>query len=76
MATWATTEGRVDAARAANLLNRARRVADELLAALQTTPLWRMYGQAEVPAGRAERLMQSLAERWRPARKPLSVVPP
>ena len=62
MATWATTEGRDDTARAADLLNRARRIADELTAALQTTPLWRIYGQAEVPTGRAERLLQSLAE--------------
>lgn len=62
MATWATTEGRDDTARAADLLNRARRMADELTAALQTTPLWRMYGQVEVPTGGAERLLRSLAE--------------
>lgn len=62
MAMWATTEGRTDVARAADRLNRARRIADELTAVLESTPMWKAYGQADAPTGRVGRLLQSFVE--------------
>lgn len=66
MATWATAEGRTDAARSADLLDRASRIADELTGVLESTPLGKLYTQEELQTSRMGRFMQSLAEsdRW------------
>jgi hypothetical protein len=66
MATWATAEGRADAARAPDLLHRASRLAGELAGVLESTPLGKLFSQTERQTSRMGRFMQGLAEsdRW------------
>lgn len=62
MATWARADGHVDAARATDLLEHASRIADELAGLLVSTPLGKVFSQAEPQPSRMGRFMQGLAE--------------
>jgi chromosome condensin MukBEF ATPase and DNA-binding subunit MukB len=62
MATWATAHKRTDAARAADLLARAGRIADELTEFFESTPQRKFISDAAPETGRIARLMHGLAE--------------